>query len=73
MKARVAERGQVTIPKALREQLGIRPGAVLDFQIEKGRLVAVKAVTANPVDEAFGSLSTGRDTDDILSDLRGEL
>ena len=26
MKAIVAERGQVTIPKALRDKLGIRPG-----------------------------------------------
>ena len=31
MKAKVADRGQVTIPKALRDRLGIRPGTVLDF------------------------------------------
>ena len=29
MKARVAERGQVTIPKRLRERLGVKPGRVL--------------------------------------------
>ena len=29
MKARVSEKGQVTIPKKLRERLGIRPGEVL--------------------------------------------
>jgi antitoxin PrlF len=32
MKAVVAERGQVTIPKRLRDRLGIRPGTVLEFQ-----------------------------------------
>jgi AbrB family looped-hinge helix DNA binding protein len=40
MKAKVAERGQVTIPKALRERLGIVPGTVLDFFEEQGRLIA---------------------------------
>ena len=42
MKARVAERGQVTIPKRLRERLGVKPGTVLEFSEEHGRLIAVK-------------------------------
>ena len=36
MKARVAERGQVTIPKRLRERLGVKPGTVLEFSEEIG-------------------------------------
>jgi AbrB family looped-hinge helix DNA binding protein len=40
MKAKVAERGQVTIPKELRERLGIVPGTVLDFFEEQGLLIA---------------------------------
>src|SRR5205823_13428010 len=47
MKSTVSEKGQVTIPKALRDRLGIRAGAVLDFEEEDGRLVAKKV---NPVD-----------------------
>ena len=43
MRAKVAERGQVTIPKVLRERLGIRPGTVLEFKEDQGKLVAVKA------------------------------
>ncbi len=39
MRATVAERGQITIPKVLREQLGIRPGTILEFTEENGRLV----------------------------------
>ncbi len=42
MRAKVAERGQVTIPLPLRIKLGIKPGTILDFEIQKGRLVAVK-------------------------------
>jgi AbrB family looped-hinge helix DNA binding protein len=46
MKAVVAERGQLTIPKRLRERLGIRSGTVLEFREEAERLVAAKAETA---------------------------
>ncbi len=54
MKAKVAERGQITIPKSLRERLGIKPGTVLDFEESEGRLVAVKAVSADPVNQSAG-------------------
>ena len=72
MKAVVAERGQVTIPKALRQRLGIRPRTVLDFREENGRLVARKAAETDPVGEVLGCLKLSRSTDDILGDLRGE-
>lgn len=71
MKAKVAERGQVTIPKALRERLGIVPGTVLDFIEEQGRLIAKKSETLDVVDQVFGSLGRGRNTDDVLQEIRG--
>ena len=71
MKAKVAERGQVTIPKALRERLGIVPGTVLDFIEEQGRLIAKKTETVDAVDQVFGRLGRGRNTDDILQEIRG--
>ena len=69
MKAKVAEKGQVTIPKALRMRLGIRPGTVLEFSEEKGRLVAIKKETADPVDEFYGILGRGRKTKEIMDSL----
>ena len=71
MKAKVAERGQVTIPKSLRDRLGIRPGTLLDFSEEGGRLVAMKAETLDPVDQAYGRLGKGRSTDEMIRELRG--
>jgi antitoxin PrlF len=71
MKAKVAERGQVTIPKALRQRLGIRPGTVLEFSEEKGRLVATKTGAADPVDEVYGSMGRKRSTKQIMEELRG--
>lgn len=71
MRAKVAERGQVTIPKILRERLGIEPGTVLDFEEHQGTLIAVKAVAIDGVDQVYGKLGSGRRTDDIVQDLRG--
>lgn len=70
MKSRVSEKGQVTIPKKLRDRLGIRPGQVLDFQEERGRLVATKALAGDPLERVVGILGV-RSTDELLDDLRG--
>jgi AbrB family looped-hinge helix DNA binding protein len=44
MKSSVSEKGQVTIPKAIRTRLGLRPGTILEFRAEAGRLIATKAM-----------------------------
>jgi antitoxin PrlF len=48
MKSLVSEKGQVTIPKAVRDRLGLRPGTAIDFRAEEGRLVGVKALSEDP-------------------------
>ena len=71
MKARVAERGQVTIPKRLRERLGVKPGTVLEFSEEHGRLIAVKSGGLDPVGEVLGCLGKRLNTDSVMAQLRG--
>jgi AbrB family looped-hinge helix DNA binding protein len=71
MKTTVSEKGQVTIPKPLRNRLGIRPGHVLDFREERGRLVATKATSQDPVESVYGILKLGRATDEVITSLRG--
>ena len=71
MKARVAERGQVTIPKPLRERLGVTPGTVLEFTEEHGRLIAVKSESVDPVGEVYGCLGKKINTDAVIAQLRG--
>ncbi len=39
MLSTVSEKGQITVPKPLRERLGIRPGDQLEILEEGGRLV----------------------------------
>lgn len=72
MTAKVAERGQVTIPKFLRDRLGIRPGTILEFRAEKGKLIAVKSNMAHPVDGIYGRFGNGRNTDEVMKELRGD-
>ena len=71
MKATVSEKGQVTIPKPLRTRLGIRPGAILEFEEEAGRLVARKAQAGDPVDAAWGILDLGEPVDTFIARTRG--
>jgi AbrB family looped-hinge helix DNA binding protein len=71
MKATVAERGQVTIPKPLRDRLGMRPGTTLEFSEKGGRLVAVKRSPADPVAKLYGCLGRKFDTDAFITKIRG--
>ena len=71
MKSIVSEKGQVTIPKRLRDRLGIRPGEVLDFEEDRGRLVARKTSPTDPVDEVYGIVALNRPVDELLAELRG--
>lgn len=71
MKARVAERGQVTIPKRLRDRLGVKPGTVLEFSEEHGRLIAVKSGSEDSVTEVQGCLGKRINTDAVVAQLRG--
>ncbi len=41
---RVTEKGQVTIPKHIRDKAGIRPGTEVDFRLEEGRIQIVKRI-----------------------------
>lgn len=69
----VSEKGQVTIPKALRDRLGIRPGQALKFAEEQGRLVATKVMVGDPVAAVYGRYKTKKSTDQIMVELRGEV
>ncbi|MEI6422522.1 MAG: AbrB/MazE/SpoVT family DNA-binding domain-containing protein [Lentisphaerota bacterium] len=70
MNAIVAERGQVTIPKLLRLRFGIRPGTVLDFREENGKIVAVKEGKKDSVAAVRGCLKSQKRTDTIIREMR---
>jgi antitoxin PrlF len=71
MKTRVSEKGQITIPKRLRDQLGIRMGDELDFEVEHGRLVVTKTAERDAIDRLYGSLKLPASTDELIEQMRG--
>jgi AbrB family looped-hinge helix DNA binding protein len=72
LRARVAEKGQVVIPKALRDRLGIRPGQELEFVEDHGRLVVTRVPAHGPVERVYGSWGRGGSTDAFMREIRGE-
>jgi len=71
MKAIVSEKGQVTIPKAVRTKLGLRPGTVLEFEAERGRLVGRKQGGRDAIDEVYGSMQMDEPVDEYIERVRG--
>lgn len=72
MEATVAERGQITLPKAVRDALGLTKGTKLQVEIENGRVVLRKDV-GDALSRVRGrfKLPPGVTTDDIMRELRG--
>lgn len=72
--AKVTSKGQITIPKEVREKLGIRPGEDLGFEEKKGIFYIKKSIRKSLFDKWVGRLETkkGRKTDAIIDELRGK-
>lgn len=53
--AKLTNKGQITIPKAVRQSLGLHPGDKLEFIINKNDEVLFKPIVKK-VDDVFGKL-----------------
>ena len=73
MKTVVSEKGQITIPKAVREKLGIVPGTVLDVDSIGGKLVAVKKEATDVILKwrGKGRIPGNSTVDEYLRRIRG--
>ena len=71
MKTVVSEKGQITIPKALRDRLGLGPGQVLDFREANGRLIGEKRAARDAVSSVYGILQLALGTDSLMREVRG--
>jgi AbrB family looped-hinge helix DNA binding protein len=72
MEATVAERGQITLPKAVRDALGLTKGTLLKVELDGSRIILRKNVD-DAISRVRGrfKLPEGVTTDDIMRDLRG--
>jgi antitoxin PrlF len=68
-------KGQVTIPKRLRDHLGLEPGSDVDFVLAEDGRVFVKAdreAAGGRFARLRGSAKTGLTTDELTALTRGE-
>ena len=68
-------KGQVTIPKRLREHLGLTPGSSVDFELAQDGRVFLKTHDRLPESRFArlrGSAKLGMTTDEIIALTRGE-
>ena len=70
-KAKVGERGQVTIPKRLRRSLGIQAGEEVEFEERDGALLVRRTSASDPIDRLVGLVGERIDVDAYLSKSRG--
>jgi len=71
---KISERGQITIPKQLREQFDLRPFSDVEFVVEQGHLLLRKksAVRRLKTSKWIGYLKGNPDDiDQFLEDARG--
>lgn len=72
-RTKVTTKGQVTIPKDVRERLGLRPGDEIEFVQDHGGYRVQKRVPASPFAKYRGYLKhlAGRDPDELVESARG--
>ena len=76
MAVTVTSKGQVMIPKPVRDRLGINPGSKVEFEVaEDGRAflrrVGKRAVKSSRFERMRGTATSGLTTDEIMALMRG--
>ena len=72
---RVTSKGQVTIPQAVRQRLGITPGSEVDFQLDDrgARLIRVSAGEGKELARRLRARATvAMSTEEIMALTRGD-
>lgn len=73
MEATVAERGQITLPKAVRDALGLTKGTTLKVELDGGRIILRKDVSdaLRKVRGRFRLVDGLKTTDEAMRAIRG--
>ena len=72
---KMTTKGQVTIPKRLRDHLGLNPGSEVDFELTENGRVLLKArggLSESIFARLRGSAKHGMTTDELMALTRGE-
>ncbi len=67
----LGKKGQVTIPKPLRDRLGLEPGQEIEFEARERALIVRRRAPADPLRRLVGLLPSHIDVDAYLEETRG--
>ena len=71
---KVSKKGQITIPKEIRDELGLTPGEEVEFhQTDRGFVLRRAAAETFPPNDVRADDPLAEDPDEILSRTRGQL
>jgi len=65
--ARLSSKGQLVIPKAIRQALGLRAGTQFHVRLEEGRII-LEPVLTSPIEALYGKYPRA----DFLAELEAE-
>jgi AbrB family looped-hinge helix DNA binding protein len=69
---KISERGQITIPKPLRDRYGLSKGIEVDLvSTKEGILIQKSSKGKHPVDLVYGILNRPSETDKYIEEVRG--
>lgn len=69
---RISKRGQITIPKCLRDQYGMHCGVEIELKpLRNGILIQKRAVDQHPVERVYGILCKQENVDEYIEEIRG--
>jgi AbrB family looped-hinge helix DNA binding protein len=69
---RISERGQITIPKHLRDRFGLRRDVEVEITpTDRGLLIRKRTTAEHPIDRVYGILAGGGSTDEYIEKIRG--
>ncbi len=69
---KISERGQITIPKRLRDRFGMHRDVEVEITpTENGLLIQKRAMAQHPVDRVYGILGGEGNTDQYIEEIRG--
>ncbi|GAX59575.1 regulators of stationary/sporulation gene expression [Candidatus Scalindua japonica] len=70
--SKLTSKGQITIPRKVRERLGISTGDKIQFKEKNGIFIIKKSVKESPFDKWIGYLKDkNKNTDTIIEEIRG--
>jgi AbrB family looped-hinge helix DNA binding protein len=73
--AKITSKGQITLPKKVRDDLGLRPGDEIEFVLDENKHYRIKKILRdNPFIawRGFAKHLVGMRTDDLINEMRGE-